>query len=67
MARAMALTRANEIGCDECFEQMDRFAEMVYAGSSAKESLPLVADHLARCPDCGEEFDALMKALKATS
>jgi hypothetical protein len=60
-----ALTaRPDEIGCDECFEQLNQFAEMVLAGKDVAEAMPLVQDHLNRCRDCREEFEALLTALR---
>jgi len=58
-------TRPDEIDCDECFEQLDRFVDMVLAGKDAAEAMPLVQDHLDRCGDCREEFEALLAALRA--
>jgi hypothetical protein len=58
-------TRSDEIGCDECFEQLDRFVEMKLAGKNAAEAMPLVQDHLERCQCCREEFEALLTALQA--
>jgi len=65
MVRAIVNTRPDEIGCDECFEQLDRFVEVTLAGKNAAEAMPLVQDHLARCHDCREEFEALLAALRA--
>jgi hypothetical protein len=65
MARGIMSTRPDEIGCAECFEQMDRFVEMELAGKDAAEAMPLVQDHLDRCGNCREEFEALLAALKA--
>jgi hypothetical protein len=48
LVRAVAETRESEIGCDECFEQMDRFAEIEFSGSDAASAMPLVHDHLSR-------------------
>ena len=67
MVRGIITTRADEIDCDACFEQVDRFAEMVLEGRDAAEALPLVQDHLNRCDDCREEFEALLEALRALS
>jgi hypothetical protein len=67
MVRGILSTRADEIGCDECFEEMDRFVEMTLAGKNAAEALPLVEDHLNRCRDCREEFEALLTALRAVA
>ena len=64
--RNIITTRPYEIGCDQCFEQLDRFVEMTLAGKNAAEALPLVHDHLTRCRDCREEFEALLAILRAS-
>jgi hypothetical protein len=65
MVRVILSTRPDEIGCDECLEQLDRFVELTLAGRNAAEAMPLVQDHLERCGDCREEFEALLAALQA--
>jgi hypothetical protein len=65
MVQEILSTRPDEIGCDECFAQLDRFVEMTLAGKNAAEAMPLVQDHLERCTDCREEFEALLAALRA--
>ncbi len=65
LVRAVMTTRPDEIGCEECFEELDRFVEMVLAGKDAAEAMPLVQDHLDRCHECKEEFEALLAALRA--
>jgi hypothetical protein len=67
MARGIMTTRADEIGCAKCFEQMDQFVEMELAGRDAAEAMPLVQDHLERCGNCREEFEALLSAVQAMS
>ncbi len=62
---AVVRTREEEIGCDECFEQLDRFVEMELSGLDAAATMPLVEDHLQKCGDCREEFEALLEALRA--
>lgn len=58
-------TEDKEITCDECFQHVDRFAELTLAGEDAGKVLPLVKAHLDRCPDCRAEFEALLDALHA--
>jgi hypothetical protein len=65
MARGIMTTRDDEIDCTECFEQVDQFVEMKLAGKNAAEAMPLVQDHLDRCGNCQEEFEALLAALRA--
>jgi hypothetical protein len=67
MVRDIITARPDEIGCDECFEQLDRFVELELAGKNAAEAMPLVQDHLNRCGNCREEFEALLAALRAIS
>jgi hypothetical protein len=63
--RAVAETRESEIGCDECFEQMDLFVEIEFSGSDAATAMPLVHDHLRKCEDCHEKYEALLVAISA--
>ena len=65
MVRALIATRPDEIGCDECFAELDRFVEMTLAEKNAAEAMPLVKDHLRRCRDCREEFEALLAVLRS--
>ena len=64
LVREILATTPDEIGCDECFDQLDRFVELELAGRSAAVALPLVQKHLERCADCHEEYDALLTALR---
>ncbi len=66
MVQMVAATQPVEIGCDDCFEQLDRFAELTRAGQSAADVLPLVQQHLEHCIDCREEFEGLLAALTAS-
>ena len=65
LARALEMTREEELGCDECFEELDRFVETDLAGLDAAAAMPLVQDHLDKCGDCREEYEALLNALRA--
>jgi hypothetical protein len=49
-----------EVGCDECFDQLDRFVELELAGVDADAELPGLRAHLAGCPACSEEHDSLL-------
>jgi heterodisulfide reductase subunit B len=67
MVQNILTARPDEIGCDGCFEQLDRFVEMTLTGKNAAEAMPLVQDHLEHCGDCREEFEALLATLRALS
>jgi hypothetical protein len=66
LVRVVAETREVEIGCDECFERLDSFAETELSGVDASAAMPLVGDHLDKCTDCGSKFEALVRALRGT-
>lgn len=64
LVRSVKQTRPVELSCDECFEQLDRFAELHLAGKAPREALPLVQEHLDACGNCREEFEALLRSLQ---
>jgi hypothetical protein len=66
LVRVVAETREAEIGCDECFERLDSFAETELSGVEASAAMPLVGDHLEKCADCRSKFEALLTALRGT-
>ena len=48
-----------EVGCDECFDQLDRFVELEVAGHDVDAALPGLRAHLEGCPACREEHESL--------
>ena len=53
-----------EIGCDECFDVLDRYAELELAGVDAALDNPPMRAHLDGCPACKEEHDELLAFLR---
>lgn len=64
LIKAAFNSHPDEIGCDDCFDELHEFAEMKLEGKSPEEAMPLVQDHLERCGECREEFEALLEAMK---
>jgi anti-sigma factor RsiW len=48
-----------EVGCDVCFEQLDRYVELELTGEDADAALPGLRAHLQGCPACREEHESL--------
>jgi anti-sigma factor RsiW len=48
-----------EIGCDECFEVLDRYVDLEVAGQDADAAVPGLRAHLEGCPACREEHESL--------
>lgn len=56
--------KADAIGCDGCFDLMDRLAQAEIDGISLPQELEQVRNHLEQCVCCRYEYDALLTALK---
>jgi hypothetical protein len=54
-----------EVGCDECFEQLDRFVELELTGTSADEAIPGMRAHLEGCPACHEDYRSLRELVES--
>ena len=55
----------DEIDCDKCFDQLDRFAELYASGEDPAAILPRIEQHLITCGDCQELYDALLSVLRS--
>jgi hypothetical protein len=58
---------ARELSCEECFDQLDRYAELALAGGPADERVPGMRAHLEGCPACAEDFASLRDFLARVS
>jgi hypothetical protein len=50
---------APELTCEQCFDELDRYVELVVAGEPADERIPGMRAHLQGCPACAEDFHSL--------
>jgi anti-sigma factor RsiW len=50
-----------EVGCDECFAQLDVYVDAELAGRDADALLPGLRAHLDGCPACAEEHASLLE------
>jgi hypothetical protein len=48
-----------ELGCEQCFEQLDRYVDLGLAGHDADAAIPGMRAHLEGCPACREDHDSL--------
>jgi hypothetical protein len=48
-----------EVGCDACFEELDRYVELELAGKDVDAMIPGLRAHLEGCPACREEHASL--------
>ncbi len=57
-------TKNQDITCDQCFEYIDEYVDMLHAGQDPSEVLPQVKGHLEQCRCCEMEFQALISILE---
>ena len=48
-----------EVGCDACFDELDRYVELELADHDADAAVPGLRAHLDGCPACREEYESL--------
>jgi hypothetical protein len=49
-----------EIGCEECFDQLDAYVELELRGFRADVVMPAMLAHLVGCPACRDDHDSLL-------
>ena len=62
LARLVASTAPQEIDCDELLDRVAAYLETHDGGLELTGELAAVRQHLEVCPQCREEFDALVRA-----
>ena len=50
-----------EVGCDECFQTIDRYVDLELTSGDADSAFPGLRAHLEGCPACREEHDSLIE------
>ena len=48
-----------EVGCDACFDELDRYVELEVNGRDADGAVPGLRAPLEGCPACREEYESL--------
>ena len=66
LIQMVEITQEIEFSCDDVYQILDQYTEMVYRGENAEKLMPLVEHHIEICPDCREEFEALLRILQAS-
>lgn len=66
LLRSLADTKERELTCDEVHALLDQFAEAVQRGEDAARLMPLIQEHLDMCPDCREEYEALLQMMSVS-
>ncbi len=58
--------REEEMSCDQMFTQLDEFVELEVKSRDAAKLMPLIQEHIDMCPECCDEYQALLTVLENT-
>jgi len=61
--RVLEDVRREELTCPEIFNKLDEYVEKEIDTKDAAHIMPLIREHLDICPDCCEEYEALLDVL----
>lgn len=53
------------LNCESCSEQFAHLSELVAHGANLHDLMPAVEGHLDCCPECREQYEALLCIIRA--
>jgi len=62
--RVLEDVRSEELSCDEIYVKLDEYVEREANRKDAAQLMPLIRQHLDTCPECCEEYEALLDVIK---
>ena len=67
LVQMIGRTEDTEYSCEDAHRLLDEYVDCIMRGEDATQMLPLVHKHLEMCPDCREEYEALLRIMQATA
>jgi len=67
IVRTILSVPKEEIACEDCYDVIDQYVDMLRAGQDPETVLPKVKEHLGQCQCCDTEFRALISILEAAT
>ena len=65
--RVLEQVRLEDMPCSQVFALLDQYVEKEVRGEAAERLMPLLREHLDICPNCSEEYEALLRVLEESS
>jgi hypothetical protein len=63
MLRVLDEVPVEEISCSELYTQLDEYVDREVDQKDAAYIMPMIREHLDVCPECCEEYEALLDVL----
>jgi hypothetical protein len=54
------------MSCEEMYAQLDEFVEQEVKFHNAAKIMPLIQEHIDMCPECCDQYEALLDVLENT-
>jgi hypothetical protein len=54
----------SELGCEECFDSLDRYVELELARADADKHVPGMRAHLEGCAACRNDHESILALLR---
>jgi hypothetical protein len=64
--RVLENVRTDELSCEEIYAKLDEYVEHEVQTHDAAHLMPLIREHLDLCPECCDEYEALLDVVKKT-
>jgi len=64
--RVLENIRHEEMSCEEMYAKLDEFVEQEVKSHDAARIMPLIQEHIDMCPECCDEYQALLDVLENT-
>jgi hypothetical protein len=65
--RVLEEVRQEDMPCSRVFTRLDEYVEKELHGEDAAHLMPLLREHFDLCPECCEEYEALLQVLEKSS
>lgn len=56
-----------EINCEELYARLDEYVDREVDQKDAAQIMPIIREHLDVCPECCEEYEALLEVLNKST
>ena len=65
--RVLEEVRREDMPCEQVFTRLDEYVEKELHGEDPALLMPLLREHFDLCPECCEEYEALLSVLERSS
>jgi hypothetical protein len=62
--RVLESAEEEQISCDELFVKLDEYVEREVDQKDAARLMPVIREHLDKCPGCCDEYEALLDVIE---